>query len=77
MHKYAPNMIYAKICSDSISISPMHSYAMYYAFICTKYAICKINKHEIYATYAKICTPHFADDTSKLEPKRSFSSFRR
>ena len=36
---------YAKICSDPISISPMHSYA----FICTKYAyICKICKHEIY-----------------------------
>ena len=34
---------YAKICSDPISISHMHSYA----FICTKYAkICKICKHE-------------------------------
>ena len=31
----------AKICSDPISISPLHSYA----FICTKYAkICKISE---------------------------------
>ena len=46
MHKYATNMHkYAKICSDPIGISPMHSNA----FICTKYAkICKICKHEIY-----------------------------
>ena len=46
MHKYEQNMPkYAKICSDHISISPMHSYA----FICTKYAnICKICKHDIY-----------------------------
>ena len=46
MHKYVQNMhIYAKICSDPISISPMHSYA----FICTKYAkLCKICKHESY-----------------------------
>ena len=36
---------YAKICSEPISISPMHSYA----FICTKYEnICKIYKHENY-----------------------------
>ena len=44
MHKYAKNMQkYAKICSEPISISPIHSYA----FICTKYAkICKICKHE-------------------------------
>ena len=40
MHKYAQNMLkYAKICSDPISISPMHSYAMIiimhvYACIC-------------------------------------------
>ena len=39
MHKYA------QICSNTKSISTMHSYA----FICTKYAkICKICKHEIY-----------------------------
>ena len=47
MHKYAQNMQIKKqkICSDPISISPMHSYA----FVCTKYAnICKICKHEIY-----------------------------
>ena len=41
MHKICTK--YAKICSDPISISPMHSYA----FICTKYAkICKICNHE-------------------------------
>ena len=34
-----------KICSDPMSIAPMHSYA----FVCTKYAkICKICKHVIY-----------------------------
>ena len=43
MHKIC--IKYAKICSDPISISPMHSYA----FICTKYAnICKICKHGNY-----------------------------
>ena len=42
MNKNAQNMHkYAKIFSDPISISPMHSYA----FTCTKYAkICKIGK---------------------------------
>ena len=46
MHLYAQNMYkHAKICSDPISISPMHLYA----FMCTKYAkICKICKHESY-----------------------------
>ena len=41
---------YAKICSDPISVSPMHSYAaVHLLFIYTKYAnICKICKHEIY-----------------------------
>ena len=39
---------YAKICSDPISIYPMHSYA----FICTKHAkICKMCKHDIYMQY--------------------------
>ena len=48
---------YAKICSDPISISPMHSYA----FICTKYAnICKICKHENYMQHMqKYALPTF------------------
>jgi hypothetical protein len=34
-----------------------------YAEICTKNAKkCIICTHEIYMQYAKICTPHFADD---------------
>ena len=43
MFKYAQNMHkYAQICSDPISISPVHSYAKY-----AKYAkICKICKHD-------------------------------
>ena len=46
IQKYAQNMHkYAKICSDPISIAPMHSYASIY----TKYAkICKIYKHASY-----------------------------
>ena len=59
IHKYAQNMHkYAKLCSDTISISPMHSYA----FICTKYAkICKICMHESYMQNMSLVTPHFAD----------------
>ena len=69
MHKYAQNMQIKKqkICSDPISISPMHSYA----FVCTKYAkICQICKHEshIYAKYAKPCIPHFADVELRILP---------
>ena len=48
---------YAKICSDPISVSPMHSYA----FICTKYAnICKICKMSVSPmhSYAFICTKY-------------------
>ena len=53
MHKNTQNMHkYAKICSDPICISPMHSYA----FICTKYAkICKICKHESYMQNTQKC----------------------
>ena len=41
---------YAKICSDPISISPMHSYA----FLCTKYAK-KIAKYVSMKIICNIC----------------------
>ena len=66
---------YAKICSDTISISPVHLYA----FICTKYAkTCMICKRESHmqklqklnsSKTAKTCTPHFADGLSPQRPR--------
>ncbi len=64
MNKYANYMQkYAKICSTFCSkeiCKNMQKYANY------MHAICKnmqnMQSRFLYAKYAKICTPHFADD---------------
>ena len=68
MNKYANYMHkYAKICSTFCSkeiCKNMQKYANY------MHAICKnmqnMQSRFLYAKYAKICTPHFADEACNL-----------